>query len=863
MSKSKASTPADYHLFPVVYQAATDHNPQFREDFFQALRQDMPDLDAIFQAQENSAAPDDDYLRIRALLGRVLSRGGRQNDTELADYIQSLYRHLPRPVISDFPILQNQHLRGGEPTPLVMVLDNEQFQASMEEGNPETIALLVADFLVVASTLGRSIQFAEPALGARMEQLLDQCDPNRVAVHFVCADQGRKLDSATLAKMGERQEAWARRLSKMLTEAIEPHAKALLEANHKAGQTSKTGKAKKSEPVLLPASGATVMLIEARQELEKLLGDKTVQGAWLNQAKVHSAVRNTSLQAPFIEACERAGAFKQDKPRKEVAAKKKINTGNKLLGGLTLEGVEAPSMADNIKQAKAAVEGYMASIEDARDLSAVVLALRTHGAAQRTAWRMMAKTIAATAARIGYSPLDAYAMMSNEGWSQDPTAKDNLELLNVLDNGRWTAGEIDAAFANRPGLSGARHLVGLLRVVVDRDSKAWEQVSDATICKMAMGWANSGVAKDTWSDARGHLKPFQARLVALDQDAKARVFSEYVSYQWSRDNDIGRDTTKQLTGAIFNSIPEADTEAFIKQAHDVRSSNHFLYDMLHHIDGPFMQKELIQAVENGMRVHHQNGEHLTVLSRLLGYGSGFDKQLTLDSLSGDTARLAFSTLLAGLMQEDFGRQGNRFYSWERERDVQISSNLAKNMAFDLHELLTPLSQTPATLTWSCLLVDTGVAQKGDLLAWDGFCHLVAPFLEYPRPALDAMAGDGEKKTQSKQEKGVLGVLLDKSTLKSQLERGIHMAMSDDARDIFGYGRRDAKMMRGKSPLEMMAHGFGMAPRPGMLRSFIAQDALQHYRRGTWFETPKVEAEAKAGTPGGAQQERSRPGSATK
>jgi hypothetical protein len=358
----------------------------------------------------------------------------------MADQIQSLHRHLPQPIIGDHPEFRsNRYHQNTTFHPVALILDNDQFKATVEGADSkEAIALLVADFLSSTEKGGHS-RFSEPEAAARMELLISKCDPERVAMHFLRSPERNRAND-TLAKIQARAEPWVQQLTQLFINEIAPRVKVLIEARKDNAQ-SHNHHGHEEVSVGIPESGATVMLLEARKELKNLLENTDVQGEWLNRPQVWDAVRNTSLQNSFIEACVRCKAFNEQKKKSVAAAAPEADRGNKLLQGLSLPHVVPPPAVDSA-EATQAFHGYMDSINSARDLSSIALALRVNNTDTNKLLGLTAETVSATAKRINYSANDAYLMMANSGWREGPTDT-SMALIKALNNGRWTAGDED------------------------------------------------------------------------------------------------------------------------------------------------------------------------------------------------------------------------------------------------------------------------------------------------------------------------------------------------------------------------------------------------------------------------------------
>ena len=849
-------------LFHTINVAVSDGNPQFREDFFEALRQDVPDLETIFQAEEDSETPAPSYLRLNDTT-EWRSNSSFGSGVAIADQIESFHKNVPHPIANSTPqASQYRHNNRNTIIPLAFILDGASFKRTLAEGGKEAASRMTAELMVATENDRHQFDFSEPLLAARIEALLEQLDPARVAIYYSRAQVVREHAKDFYEALGQREEAWAKTLASLFKDEVEPYLArianerkpdrdAILETHKpKSRKAAKQAKVEAPAVIEIPNNGAVAMLLDARLELKQILEDEQkAKGSWLNRPEVWEAVRKTSTQEYFFKACIAAGAFI---PQNEENQETKKEHTNKLLQGLDLPGKEKPALS-SADEATRAWEGYFDSIKTARDLSAVVVGLHKterHINAQQLHTAALL-SVAKSAERISYWAQDAYSMMSNKGWHEKPSDySDNL--LDALNQGRWSGEDVNAVFSSRPKLHNAAHAVSLLKSAVKFDPEAWQDFSDNTIYKLAIGWAYSSNIK-MWADEENYAKPFEDRLVALPALEKSRILSALVSYNWDGGSKPSANFTTRLTKSILASVPDTDMEAFINQVNKVWPNKNFYKEMAGYLPGPALQKEVLQSFNQS----NSREQDVNLLARLMGYGTSFDKKVTLDLLDEKTKRNNFYNLIQTIQEEDTQRKyiGHRR---EEEEDERVNANLCKNLVFDLQENLSVNSQNPVKLGLNDLLVQAGIANPGDLLTWDGFCHLAAPFLEEARPAWDASVVSKEQQAKATNTASEGVAILDRDALKNNLTKGVSRNEQEYRRQ---HPMRPNMMMRagGFHPImemmemgmmhmhpgmlrEMASHGMIDRLPPAMLKAALACDVLESYRYKDWFlaPAPKIE-----------------------
>lgn len=721
-------------LFKTLLTAFDDSDQQFREALFAAARQDFPDLDAILEAELSKTEPSRDFQRLTRHISQFSAMGSVVSgnaDPLFLDFVANY-----------FPLHAWQPAAGNAMAPGALSLSDSAFNRLLSGPNADkSAARLLASVLRGAHEDGAMGIYSDPVVAARIETLLGVAPPEEVGA--ICARMGTaNLHFGKIFDhMAQREESWAKKLAAL----YDTHVKPLRGNAHPSSDTHGYPTNNGGEDILLPEHGATAMLLDARAKLLPLL--RKADGAWLNQPAAWQAARNTFLQTVFIDMCAKTGAFNESAKGPDTTdgfgKDADNNQANALLAGLDIPSGDRPKARE--ANAWQAVEGYFDGIQSAADL---VAALALTNRSQVKEGGPYYHLIENTAARVGFGPEDALSLALHP----ETRNGDIKHMIGALSGGRWTAQAFDALLTERPVLGKAKQHVDILNAILDTKPDAIAELSDRGIFQLvrALNYDIQG----TELRETAH-KQVEARIGALGSAEKTLLLAAMITKNTTPDKN------KPYIQAILGGIEQADLPGFLLASSKINDNPIFYTQIRPFLSSDIMQEELVGELSDLSHSMY----FLDQLEPLLGYRTGFDKAKTLSMLDETIQRRSFCYLASRLLSD--------FHPDAPSMGTAQQKSVWQNMMFDLNEHISALPMAPTTLGLGSILVQQGIAKAGDQLTWDGFTHLVAPYLEGERPPVI------EANIQSASPAAAqTGHLLDANTIKERLQGNSGRAQAD-------------------------------------------------------------------------------------
>lgn len=838
----------------------TRESAGLQQDFWAALRQDFPDLDAIFEAEGKKEQPSDGYLRlVRALDIEVHGgeAGAGLSNTVRTDFIQG---NIPYQTSGRW--LEAGRLSSGY-LPQASTMTHSAFQAVLSSSNAQDRAtLMLADVLYSAGKMNSAQRatLLDPEVCARIDALIgivgDRTD--LVATAFINQGfDGRHQTTseikAVYGKMAEKDPIWQKLLALFENHIIPATEAALSSDNNKEHRSRSEGA---DDTVFLPENGAVKMLTSAHWKLKQLLYPDRVTVDILENPALRDAVRNTSNQDAFMGACAKMDGFKLAVKAKDASAEAQVEPdtaptqkakrpeGNALLAGL--DEVAAPAAPKHKASVgwDAAV-GYFDTITTGDDLAAVAGAWprdKHGGWLDVEAGSPYADLVAKTAERVNFSIKDAFRMIDSDfAYKLDRSV--SPVILDALNGGRWDAKTLDAFLTERPHPNNTRISWQIAESVFRSNPGAISELSDRGAFQLARTWILSDNRTNrAYSQTDAITEAFKKRLQTLPQDNKAFLLSRWRGFHHSRDSSA-QERSRDLVRSLLGSAPSEEVGALISEAYLFNPIHHFYSDLAAISPDSVPQEKVIEELNAMQRIGDQD---IPTAKLLLGYDSSFDKSKTLDGLSFEKQRDLFVHLARRIATDERPMYPHHPYANAHREPVDVQGkNIDRNMAFDLHEHFSSQNLPPVTLIARDQLVRQGIAQAGDQLTWDGFVHLVAPFLEGERPVIEPKVEAAAGQTSAP----VGARVLDKNALaQSMAER----TQSRHHGTMHGMGHMHPRMR------EMLEDGRGAFTHPiaqmmGAAMQYrtrfqLAEDCLGNLAGGRWFAPPKPEATQEVADP---------------
>lgn len=828
------------------------------------IGEEVPNLGILIGEQASAALPSSsyrDYLRVR----QELVHSDNNDEPRNAPLVRALFSSLPRATDKLHPE-QTWQPSGPGRTVEALVLDDALLDPALAGAQGKEIAsFLLADLV---ASLGRSFSsITDGGVRGRIDKLLDHADPQRIAYLLVRANPvgywREQLTKPTKAPGNDTQQ----RLDALLTDAVLP----ALEAYQNRPKDPAKGSAKKLFDPPFPEASLTLGLLEAQDTLRKQLKKQRPEvGQWLDRGKLWAAVRNTGLQEAFVVACLRAGAMTIT-PQAPTGTPAQVSAKaiNPLLDGVIEDAPEVkPAGQEDAYAARSALLGYINSITHKNDLVRVHEAF-LHASKLNDAPMDLSGDIAqALARKASEYPLaaqDAVDMGSgSEGRRRRAHLEDVQALVATMAPARWTLPEIDALWQREPKVHNTRML--MVATVAALGVDGFDQLAPESARRAALAWP---YASGLWGMVDkgalgGALRKILDRVPTLSEDAQAQVAARYLVLRADNDDEGGAQLDTTLD-RVPGPSPSADMVEQM-EGYAGRSLDRELVARVQVM--PNAGRALARVVDALEPGHYETGlerRTATPVARLLGYGSGNDKQQALAGLGVEQ-----TLKLLGLVVQTTRQATQRGYD--------LPKAVLQNIVFDLVEHLPTLE--PALLTERDLVVQAGYAQAGERLSFEGACVFLAPFLSEPRPAIDVEEAtkdnpDQQQDTVSQISTSPLGkddILqrLNQPPFRNGQRGGWETDDFPGREDVgmrgHGYGRiypplhPAAAMMlhgarMGRHPVDeiplnvILGHMRGALPfdamTPAIARSLVGRDIAQKLIEGTWFAT-KAQPTAKPG-----------------
>lgn len=232
-----------------------------------------------------------------------------------------------------------------------------------------------------------------------------------------------------------------------------------------------------------------------------------------------------------------------------------------------------------------------------------------------------------------------------------------------------------------------------------------------------------------------------------------------------------------MVRAILDTIPTERQEDFIREAIQPEVNGYAYQEVARHLPRGVGQEGILRSInEKGIG---DKSDHAMKL--VFGYDNGYDRAKTMALLSEERKQEAFGYFarrVANLtlkINDPYSHSHSDFEENERKRATYT------NILFDLNEHLAPLAKDHLTLTDRSTLVNRGLAQVGDQLTWEGFCHVAAPCLDHERPALPGTSGTDVGQSNASQR----GALLDRESLARKLDHARKRQTTEQFMDEIG------------------------------------------------------------------------------
>lgn len=716
MSQSKPNAPMG--VFEALSTALSRSARGEYEAILEALRDDLPQLGALIAEQAGSANPAASYKKYLELR-QDLSYGRQRGEVGNPALVQSLFTWLPRASDKRNWTQKRTHERDTY-TCEALVLDDSVLGEALAGGQGKEIAsFLLADLF--STIYRRKLDIVDPGVRARLDALLDHAEPDRIVHHLVRSPflfSGKER----IGEGGDPKNSTEQRLCELWDTTLGP-----------AVEAHKTFKASAGTPIddpALPVTSLARSVIEAQDTLRKQIKKQRVDvGDWLNRDKLWMAVRNTGLQEAFVRACLQAGALKK---MPAPSATVHITTANLLLEGAIDEDLPKAATPQGAYAAREALIGYIDCVGSKSELLRLYDAFHQQSKASDEPLALGQDILGALTRKSDQFPLsveDASEVRVQPGDRLPQVhTQDSLDLLATMNPSRWTVEELDAAWQRGPRAHNCRGL--LLATMAALGPDGFDRLSDESARRVALGWPHAG---GTWGKLKNPtmhdaVERILDRAMRLPNEALPQVAGSYLRIFEHNDDENGRKLERVINQAL-GERPSAQQIALLE---------YFAQQPLHRVIVPRVKAipnpgevlaRILPTRPNGRYETGLKSSDVNLVARLLGYQSENDKNAALKGLSENDA-MRLLGLVAQTVHARRGQEG-------------ISQALLKNMVFDLMEHVPAVE--PVVLSKDDLVVQAGFAQPGERLTFEGATVFFAPYLDQPRPSLDAI--EANKPTQ--------------------------------------------------------------------------------------------------------------------
>lgn len=890
---SNGETPADLPLLDTLNKGL-HQRPLYVKALWAALRQDVPHLDQILEREAAKKTAHSGYINVAYHAFSTRENTSLHQPVHNISRLDFTYDNIP--LSSDTSAEYRRFHQSQNITPHIMIMKQGAFEKFLSAPDRHRIASRLMADMFQSNTYNHYVDlYLDPAISARIEAVIDLADASEVARMIEFRNNRRDPTISFYESLGQKQDPTLSKLSKFFGE--------VKDAGHQAwfSETPNSDKMrfpKEKEPetgdLLVPGNGATVMLLDARDKISNLI--RRFDPGWSKENRgkkrdlvifedpaLWAAVRNTASQDTFARTLIGLDAMSGGSKPKTADTPEPQPLGNQLLAGLDEAGVK-PDKTDNRTKRDIAFDamiGYLDSVSSIDDLNAFLTEFTSNRSIEHSIAlnKGFLDAISRAAAKINYSARDALELSDYNGVNFS-YSKNNV-VMPALNGGRWTLSDFDQAITQRPILNHPENAGDILTSGLLSDPKAIATLSDGAILKLArtmqLVFPKSLLIDETFSAT------IQKRISALPLAQQSTILA-----RWTRDDWAAYEKPIKLNylKAMLSAIPAHERLDFLDRTYNISGSHNFYrktVGALEPADQVFAQDRLIEEYNASKGYRHTVGDAIQ-LKALLGYDSHFDKQATLAKLDPDLLRRDLSFVISQTLSSSYpgmqkGAASSHFYGVGSSSDdsYKIDLNLAKNMAFDLHEKISETMQDQTVvLTGHDAIVRAGIGRQGDTLTWEGFSHLVAPFLEDPRPALASIAPtNAHAAVEATPETDApaasdLPHVFDKDAIKSKLTRGYEDPYAYPMMHGMRGGRHDMRHMRSevtgvgveilREALTGRGHRgaslervFAMAPTFGITASEIQEDihrivasqALDTFKRNDWFKTEAPVAEQKA------------------
>lgn len=829
-----SSNAADLYLFDILAPNFTKPSRFFRHKLWEALRQDLPDLSGILADEAAKDAPHPKSAHMMQIGRQIRKETTISKGAENLGLVDDYYALIPQSNTME-SVYPRSRTGSSHEIPAAMLIGDQVFNDLLKGSDASgAAARMLTDLFQSVNDGENSDLLLDPAMTARIDTLLEHASVEQVSAMFELHPDLRESTTQFCKDLGTQSSPTFQRLSQFFGEVETLAAERWDELD--GAPTRKTSvNPEAEENLFVPGNGATAMLLDARAKLEEILKPfiqsrntklkKKYEASILDSTGLWDAVRNTAMQEQFVSALSGLDAFTRSAVSKDNEdPDTNAATDNQLLAGIELK--EKQPAKDKSAIAFSAFKGYFDTITSADDLNEVLRHLVRHDDFMTQMKREggpVSQVVARAARRVNYSLAEAWTLSYYQNVILSPKLLTSLSGESTPDDAKgWTPSDIDSAFSDRPFFNNPSNAWALLATVIKEHPNAINEVSDRTIFLLArtITFSRAPDLIGKAGEPNTFNADFQARIAKLPITEKTIILSRWATANWGYSGNWLEAHQSGYMSALMESFaPDQFTEV-IENAQKLRGWKSFTQKL-----SPYLSREqqgsLQQTMINEINTERGNNHCYRItetdfqhMARLLGYGSDCDKAKTLDGLKDDFKRSVFSELIQTVAYHE-DPNSNEFYGNENN-SVKGDLNLYKNIAIDLHQYYGEVVNPVVELTDNSTMVKLGIAKTGDQLTWEGFTHLVGPFLDEPRPSLDAPQARTQESAQELAP-AATATVFDKATLKEKLSNPDVVISGQNNGHGHFHGKRMCHPLMGY-PSHMVQH---------MLRDVLHRHPMHH------------------------------------